>query len=105
MIDRYIFQLKSLEPTLRRNAIIALSKSGNSLAIARLQQIAANDPEPELRALAAAGEQQVQREEGFVISAEPAAPQGDVLSQLTSGDRIEPTEKDKRLAQRQLHQA
>src|SRR5712691_4096771 len=105
MIDRYIFQLKSLETNLRRDAIIALSKSGDSRAIAPLQNIAAHDPDPELRKLAASGESQVQREQGFVISAEPAAPQGDLLSQVTSGRRIEPTAKDKRLAQRQLHQA
>src|SRR6185369_9524031 len=86
-------------------AIIALSKSGDARAIAPLQHVAANDPDPELRELAAAGEAQVQREQGFVFSAEPAAPNGDLLSQIMPGRRIEPTTKDKRLAQRQLHQA
>src|SRR5260221_12857775 len=100
MIARYIFQLKSLETDLRRDAIIALSKSGDSRAIAPLQHIAANDPDPELRTLAAAGEAQVQREQGFVVSAEPAAPQRDLLSQVMPGRRTDPTTQDRRLAPR-----
>src|SRR5258708_27639218 len=103
-VKRYIFQLQSLEPKLRREAIVALGQLGDERATEPLQRIAANDPDPELRALAAEAEQRVERERSFLLPDQPFAPgRIDPLARAMPG-RVEPTEKDKRLAQQHMHQ-
>src|SRR5437016_742524 len=103
-VKRYLFQLQSLETKLRREAIVALSQSADERAIEPLKRIAANDPDPELRALAADGEQQVQRERSFLPPEQPQALVSTDPLALATPERIEPTAKDKRLAQQHLNQ-
>lgn len=114
-VKRYLFQLQSLETDLRREAIVALGQSADERAIEPLKHIAANDPVPELRVLAADAEQQVhdqlQREQNFIIP--DSADTSDSLNAVATYDplaaampgRIEPTEKDKRQAQQHINQA
>jgi hypothetical protein len=52
MIDQYIQQLQSPDPQQRRQAIIALGRSKDRVALKHLAQIFHNDPEPDLRDLA-----------------------------------------------------
>ena len=103
-VKRYIFQLQSLEPKLRREAIVALSQAGDERAVEPLKRIAANDPDPELRALAADAEQRVERERNFLIPEQSTAHVPNDRLALAMPGRIEPTARDKRLAQQHLHQ-
>ncbi len=52
MIDQYILQLSSPDPVIRRQAIIALGKSGDERALRPLANVIKTDPDPVLRELA-----------------------------------------------------
>ncbi len=50
--DKYLFQLKSLDPAVRREAITALGKAGEARALQPLEQLSTSDPDPDVRSLA-----------------------------------------------------
>ncbi|NDJ60343.1 MAG: HEAT repeat domain-containing protein [Chloroflexi bacterium] len=52
MIDQWIAQLSDTDPTVRRQAIIHLGRSGDPAAMPSLARIFRTDPDPELRELA-----------------------------------------------------
>jgi hypothetical protein len=106
MVERYIFQLKSLQPELRREAILWLSQCGDVRALEPLGHLAEHESDPQMRSLAEAGQQQVKREvEAFAaLQALDGPKEVDPLAELLPG-RIEPTVQDKRQAQHHLNQA
>src|SRR4051794_19158378 len=52
MIDQYLAQLTSDDPVQRRQAIVALGKSGDERALRPLANLIKTDPDPVLRELA-----------------------------------------------------
>lgn len=69
MSDLYKARLQSSDPAVRRQAIIALGKSGDSRALPLLAQAYKTDPDPSLRELARKAGRHIQQQ-----TASPAAP-------------------------------
>ncbi len=70
MINRYVQQLKSSDPARRREAIIALGKSGDQAALSPLADVYRGDPDPALRDLALRAGRHLRSQ----LQAAPAAP-------------------------------
>lgn len=62
MVEDYIWQLRSPDPSVRRAAIIALGKARDPQALPALAQVYLNDPDAALRELAAKAGRYIQRQ-------------------------------------------
>jgi hypothetical protein len=86
VINRYIEQLRSSDPKVRREAIIALGKSHDAAALRPLADVYRTDSDPSLRELALkAGRYLRQQTDGFPSAA--AAPVG--AATLTAAERLQ----------------
>jgi hypothetical protein len=103
MIERYIFQLKSLIPDLRREAIEYLAQSADERAIAPLLYTVQHEPIGELRDLANGAVEQIERD--AAINRENVSSQSvDPLARYLPKN-VNPTDQDRIRAQRHLQQA
>src|SRR5687768_14730078 len=100
MIERYVFQLKSLIPDLRREAIVYLAECADERAIAPLLHISRHDVVEELRNLAYDAVERIERDTGVK--------QGEVDQQAIDPlagylpKNIQPTDQDRMRAQRHI---
>ncbi|NWF67837.1 MAG: HEAT repeat domain-containing protein [Chloroflexi bacterium] len=71
MIDQYVRQLDSADPQKRRQAVIALGKSGDRAALPHLARVYKNDPDSEIRDLALRAGRYLKKEVDGQAEAEP----------------------------------
>src|SRR5579859_2253289 len=74
MFDSYIRQLNDADPTIRRQAIVALANLGDPRALPALATIYRNDPELTLRDLALKAGQHIKTRTGSANSVPTASP-------------------------------
>jgi hypothetical protein len=72
--ERYLFQLQSLDPNQRREAILALSLARDTRALQPLEKIISNDPELTIRDLAAQVIREIEDEQWQQFAQKPDEP-------------------------------
>lgn len=85
MFDRILAQLKAADSATRRQAIIAIGKSGTSSLLPALAEVYRTDPDPDLRELARKAGLAIRKRETSAASAQPPAVEMPETDDLLSG--------------------